>query len=207
MRYSRDTTYSPHFSRANSGGRLLGAAQSQSINRLNTNHRLTLPGMARLRELSSPSDGSDRPEASSSRPVRRVASHSARHPSPSSASSNQENHHASRIQPQAEKGNAGSNRPSMSSSTASNPALSHRKRKLQDMRAQPSQARHRRELEERVDKEFYDPDQDGEERRAVRKGMRELNKELNGSVYLLVPLTIFALTQARHTFRALKGRL
>ena len=71
----------------------------------------------------------------------------------------------------------------MSSSNGSNPTLSGRKRKLQDVRAQPSQARHRRELEERVDKEFYDPDQDEDERRAVRKGMRDLNKELNGSFY------------------------
>ena len=29
-------------------------------------------------------------------------------------------------------------------------------------------------------KEYYDPDQDQDERRALRKGMRELAKELNG---------------------------
>ena len=63
----------------------------------------------------------------------------------------------------------------------SNSATLSRKRKSQDAHSQPSQARHRRELEERVDKDFYDPDQDEEERRAVRKGMRDLNKELNGS--------------------------
>jgi non-structural maintenance of chromosomes element 4 len=61
-------------------------------------------------------------------------------------------------------------------------ASSSRKRKLQDAQSQPTQARHRRELDERVDKDFYDPDQDDEERRAVRKGMRDLNKELNGEL-------------------------
>lgn len=66
------------------------------------------------------------------------------------------------------------------SSSGSGSAILSKKRKLQDAQSQPSQARHRRELEKRVDKDFYDPDQDEEERRAVRKGMRELNKELNG---------------------------
>jgi non-structural maintenance of chromosomes element 4 len=64
----------------------------------------------------------------------------------------------------------------------SNAVSSSRKRKLQDAPSQFTQARHRRELDERVDKDFYDPDQDDEERRAVRKGMRELNKELNGEL-------------------------
>lgn len=63
----------------------------------------------------------------------------------------------------------------------SSSATTSKKRKLQEARQQPSQTRHRRELEERVDKDFYDPDQDEDERRAVRKGMRDLNKELNGS--------------------------
>ena len=31
------------------------------------------------------------------------------------------------------------------------------------------------------DKEYYDPDQDQDERRALRKGMRDLAKELNGT--------------------------
>jgi non-structural maintenance of chromosomes element 4 len=66
-------------------------------------------------------------------------------------------------------------------SGGSSAAIPSKKRKLQHVQQQPSQARHRRELEERVDKDFYDPDQDERERRAVRKGMRDLNKELNGS--------------------------
>jgi hypothetical protein len=60
---------------------------------------------------------------------------------------------------------------------------SNKKRKLGDRSdALPSQAVHRKELEERVDKQFYDPDQDEEERRATRKGLRDLAKELNGMV-------------------------
>jgi non-structural maintenance of chromosomes element 4 len=73
---------------------------------------------------------------------------------------------------------------------SSSGATSGRKRKLQDAQSQPSQARHRRELEQRVDKDFYDPDQDEEERRAVRKGMRDLNKELNGSLLLAASLLL-----------------
>ena len=72
----------------------------------------------------------------------------------------------------------------------SNSATSSRKRKLQDAQSQPSQARHRRELEERVDKDFYDPDQDEQERRAVRKGMRDLNKELNSSFLVAVSILL-----------------
>ena len=45
-----------------------------------------------------------------------------------------------------------------------------------------SQAALRREIDERVDKRYYDPDQDVEERRALRKGMRDLQKNLNGSI-------------------------
>lgn len=44
----------------------------------------------------------------------------------------------------------------------------------------PSQAIFQREVEARKDKDYYDPDQNPEERRAVRKGMRDLAKELNG---------------------------
>ncbi|WEW55949.1 hypothetical protein PRK78_001384 [Emydomyces testavorans] len=44
-----------------------------------------------------------------------------------------------------------------------------------------SQAAHRKRLEEVVDTQFYDPDQDPEERRAVRKGLRDLSTKLNDS--------------------------
>jgi hypothetical protein len=36
------------------------------------------------------------------------------------------------------------------------------------------------QLDEVVDTHFYDPDQDMNERRALRKGLRDLNRNLNG---------------------------
>jgi hypothetical protein len=65
----------------------------------------------------------------------------------------------------------------MPTSSSAESGTSNKKRKLGDR----SQAVHRRELEERVDKRYYDPDQDEEQRRANRKGMRDLAKELNGT--------------------------
>lgn len=43
-----------------------------------------------------------------------------------------------------------------------------------------SQMAHERELRELGNIQFYDPDQDMDERRAVRKGIRDLSKELTG---------------------------
>jgi non-structural maintenance of chromosomes element 4 len=69
----------------------------------------------------------------------------------------------------------------MASSSSAALGSSNGKRKLGDRsRDLSSHAVHRRELEERVDKQYFDPDQDIEERRATRKGMRDLVKELNG---------------------------
>jgi non-structural maintenance of chromosomes element 4 len=80
------------------------------------------------------------------------------------------------------KRNPASGRMPTASSAAS--GSSNKKRKLGNRSyALPSQAVHLRELEERVDKQYYDPDQDEEERRATRKGMRELAKELNGTAF------------------------
>lgn len=41
-------------------------------------------------------------------------------------------------------------------------------------------AAHKKKLREVHDTEFYDPDQDPEERRAVRRGLRDLATKLNG---------------------------
>lgn len=43
-----------------------------------------------------------------------------------------------------------------------------------------SQAIHQRELDEAADTQYYDPDQAPEERRAVRKALRDLTRDLNG---------------------------
>jgi hypothetical protein len=69
----------------------------------------------------------------------------------------------------------------MASSSSAASGSSNGKRKLGDRSYDlSSHAVHRRELEERVDRQYFDPDQDVEERRATRKGMRDLAKELNG---------------------------
>lgn len=69
----------------------------------------------------------------------------------------------------------------MASSSSAASGSSNKKRELGDRsRDLSSRAVHRRELEERVDRQYFDPDQDIEERRATRKGMRDLAKELNG---------------------------
>ncbi len=46
----------------------------------------------------------------------------------------------------------------------------------------PSQSANDSTLDE--DTQFYDPDQDIEERRAVRKGFRDLTRQLNGMKYI-----------------------
>lgn len=43
-----------------------------------------------------------------------------------------------------------------------------------------SQAAHRRQLSEANDTEYYDPDQDPEERRRIRKEFKDLAALLNG---------------------------
>ena len=43
-----------------------------------------------------------------------------------------------------------------------------------------TQALHEKVIAEEGDKQFYDPDQKPEERRIVRKGLRELGRTLNG---------------------------
>ena len=48
-----------------------------------------------------------------------------------------------------------------------------------------SQAVHQRRLRQVNDTDFYDPDQDPEERRRVRQGLRDLAKDLNGRLSLV----------------------
>ncbi|KAI9772621.1 MAG: nuclear protein [Geoglossum simile] len=55
------------------------------------------------------------------------------------------------------------------------------KRRRVDPVEHTSQVAHERHLDEVVDTHFYDPDQDMDERRALRKGLRDLNRNLNDS--------------------------
>ena len=57
----------------------------------------------------------------------------------------------------------------------------NKRRRLEDRDVpMSSQAVHQRELEEAADTQYYDPDQAPEERRAVRKALRDLTRDLNG---------------------------
>ncbi|OAL73420.1 nuclear protein Qri2/Nse4 [Trichophyton violaceum] len=60
-------------------------------------------------------------------------------------------------------------------------SASNKKRRVSEQLPEQSQSTHQRRLRQVVDTDFYDPDQDPEERRAVRKGLRDLASNLNDS--------------------------
>lgn len=135
--------------------------------------------MARLNIQTASSDVESDPESSSTRRSRRVTSDTTRSSAISYSSDKENQDKSTGAAPRGGKRNP--NVRNMASSSTSASGSSNKKRKLADRgHVLPSQAVHRRELDERVDKQFYDPDQDEEERRATRKSMRDLNKELNG---------------------------
>lgn len=61
------------------------------------------------------------------------------------------------------------------------PRMNKRRRLADQDERLESQIIHERELELVADTEYYDPDQDMGERRAVRKGLRDLTRDLNGT--------------------------
>ena len=64
------------------------------------------------------------------------------------------------------------------------------KRKLADRAEQPNltQSLHQQRLEEVAEKDLYDPDQDIEQRRALKRDYRDLSRELTGKGEDLAPL-------------------
>ena len=50
----------------------------------------------------------------------------------------------------------------------------------------PSQIAHQQQLEALGDREYYDPDQSMEERRGIRKEIRDLSRELNGTSHTVL---------------------
>ncbi|KAH0544630.1 hypothetical protein FGG08_001280 [Glutinoglossum americanum] len=72
-------------------------------------------------------------------------------------------------------------------------------------RMEPLEASQATQLDEAVDTHFYDPDQDMNERRALRKGLRDLNRNLNGlfaSWYTFDSLLTHLLADSRAEFLA-----
>ena len=61
-----------------------------------------------------------------------------------------------------------------------------------------TQALHERVIAEESDKKFYDPDQKPEERRVIRKGLREIGRSLNGTFYANSPFLPFFLSKFLH---------
>lgn len=111
--------------------------------------------------------------------------------SPSSVasfSSDKENHarpsNASSKRKSSELGPPGSSTPV----TESSPGTANKRRRFAEHKgkAPQSQTAHEKQLEEVNDTQFYDPDQDPEERRAVRKGLRDLTKDLNGKLLAIL---------------------
>ena len=98
---------------------------------------------------------------------------------------------------------------------ASNPSPSatprgSKRRRLAERDGAPhaSQLAHERELEEVSDVQFYDPDQDMRERRAVRKGLRDLTRDLNGAHLACFALTTTSLILlSRFSYRVPSARL
>ena len=138
--------------------------------------------MARLNIQTNDSDDSGtEQEPSSPARLRRVTSETSPSPAVSFSSDKENRNQLSRRSSGLGKRKNASGL--MSAPSAGRSATSNKRRRLESQRqALPSQAVHRRELEERVDKQYYDPDQNEEERRANRKLMRDVQKNLNGSL-------------------------
>ena len=132
--------------------------------------------MARLNVQTTSSDAENDQNSSLVHTSRRPTSETSASPVLSFSSDKENQGRSKDFGSRGAKGVSASSRMTTSSAAAS--GISNKKRKL----GQPllSQAVHRRELEERVDKKYYDPDQNEDERRATRRGLRDLAKELNG---------------------------
>ncbi|KAK2875183.1 hypothetical protein FQN49_001700 [Arthroderma sp. PD_2] len=92
---------------------------------------------------------------------------------PTSFSSDKENRSARGLQLKKRK-SGGLAAPPISSA-------SNKKRRVSEQMPELSQSTHQRRLRQIIDTDYYDPDQDPEERRAVRKGIRDLASNLNES--------------------------
>ena len=101
--------------------------------------------------------------------------------SPASSQSSDKENTRSRDESRGQKRRSDGTTMSESSRPASAAGPSKRRHLEERSRRLSSQAAHQRELNQRVDKQFYDPDQDEEERRQNKKEMRDLTKALNDS--------------------------
>lgn len=146
--------------------------------------------MACLANLSPPpresQEGNTQRSAAATRPRRtRVANQPSQPHSPArSFSSDKENQEAasdsSRLASAKSRAMPPPNLPTPTSAEPSSSRPSKRRRLSERDVPNASQVAHERELRQLGNIEFYDPDQDMDERRAVRKGIRDLSHELTG---------------------------
>lgn len=147
--------------------------------------------MARRAQLSSPAEAEkDVEENSDSGPTRRrpgrvshLASHS---PSPAASfSSDKENREGTGNLSRRGNGKAKTMQPPKLPTPAYGETATPRANKRQKLgeRDAPNASRavHEKQLETVGDKAFYDPEQSMEERRGIRKEIRDLSRELNGA--------------------------
>lgn len=71
-------------------------------------------------------------------------------------------------------------KPTRAAAEPLSPHVNKRRRLSERGAPSASQVAHERELKELGNTQYYDPDQNMDERRAVRKGIRDLSKELSG---------------------------
>ena len=72
--------------------------------------------------------------------------------------------------------------PTPSSTEPATPRASKRRKLSERGIPNASQMAHQKQLEALGDREYYDPDQSMEERRGIRKEIRDLSRELNGTL-------------------------
>ena len=162
--------------------------------------------MARLNVQTTSSDPGSDEGSSSTRLSHRISSETSRSPALSYSSDKENRDYSTKPAHRGEKRKSETVKMATPSTSAADG--SNKKRKTGDRGdVLPSQAAHRRELEERADKQFYDPDQDEEERRATRKGMRDLAKNLNGISSWSQPSCLYTDTSGRFTRGVLAGQL
>ncbi len=153
--------------------------------------------MARRARLSTPAEEKDEIERTSykgdstRREQGRISNVASLSPSPTASFSSDKENRAN-VTSSVYKSNGKSKAmppPKLPTPTSAEPATprASKRRKLAERNVPiPSQMAHQQQLEALGDREYYDPDQSMEERRGIRKEIRDLSRELNGTSYVVI---------------------
>ena len=141
--------------------------------------------MARRARLTNDTNANEEPGATThtARRDRGRVNIEALSPSPAASfSSDKENRQAPAEVSRQKKGKARAMEPPQLPTPETEAPRSSKKRKLSERETlNATQTTHAKQLADVADKDFYDPEQSIEERRAVRKDFRDLSRELTGS--------------------------